>query len=146
MCIRDRPTTYAFDIQNTLAIRGVTSVPILTFNTSTGLLIGGASPSTYNLSINTVNANALIMQRNTVDMLKVTYNAANPTLRMYNSTSGEVVNIAATAFAANPTYFNSPANFGIGTATPTDKLQVVGTVDATRYKVNGVAEQILAEQ
>ena len=30
-------------------------------------------------------------------------------------------------------------NVGIGTSTPTDKLQVVGTVDATRYKVNGVA-------
>ena len=133
------PTTYAVDIQNTLAIRGVTSVPIATFNTSTGLLIGGASPSTYNLSINTVNVNAFVMQRNTVDMLKVTYNAANPTLRMYNSTSGEVVNIAATAFAAYPTYFNSPSNFGIGTATPTDKLQVVGTVDATRYKVGGLA-------
>ena len=133
------PTTYAVDIQNTLAIRGVTSVPIATFNTSTGLLIGGASPSTYNLSINTVNVNAFVMQRNTVDMLKVTYNAAHPTLRMYNGTSGEVVNIAATAFAAYPTYFNSPSNFGIGTATPTDKLQIVGTVDATRYKVNGVA-------
>ena len=30
-------------------------------------------------------------------------------------------------------------NVGIGTATPTDKLQVVGTVDATRYKVGGLA-------
>jgi len=126
------PTTYAVDIQNTLAIRGVTSVPIATFNTSTGLLIGGASPSTYNLSINTVNANALIMQRNTVDMLKVTYNAAHPTLRMYNGTSGEVVNIAATAFAAYPTYFNSPSNFGIGTATPTEKLEVAGKVLITQ--------------
>ena len=30
-------------------------------------------------------------------------------------------------------------NLGINTDTPTDKLQVVGTVNATRYKVNGVA-------
>ena len=30
-------------------------------------------------------------------------------------------------------------NFGIGTAAPTDKLQVAGTVNATAYKVGGVA-------
>jgi len=30
-------------------------------------------------------------------------------------------------------------NVGIGTSTPTDSLQVVGNLNATRYKVNGVA-------
>ena len=133
------PTTYAFNIQNTLAIRGVTSVPILTCNTATGVLIGGSGVNAYNLTLETSSNTALILKRQSVDMLKVTYNAANPTLRMYNSLNGEVVNIAATAFAAYHTYFISPSNFGIGTSTPTDKLQVVGTVDATRYKVNGVA-------
>jgi len=33
----------------------------------------------------------------------------------------------------------SSGNVGIGTATPTDTLQVVGNLNATRYKVNGVA-------
>jgi len=120
------PTTYAFNIQNTLAIRGVTSVPILTCNTATGVLIGGSGVNAYNLTLETSSNTALILKRQSVDMLKVTYNASNPTLRMYNSLNGEVVNIAATAFAADHTYFNTPSNFGIGTAAPTEKLEVVG--------------------
>ena len=132
------PTTYAFNIQNTLAIRGVSSLPIATFNSSTGLQIGD-STSALNLTVNTANVAPLVMQRQGVDMLKVTYQSANPTLRMFNPINGEVINLGGSAFAAYPTYFIAPGNFGIGTATPTDKLQVVGTVDATRYKVGGLA-------
>jgi hypothetical protein len=133
------PTTYAFDIQNTLAIRGVSSVPIATFNTSSGLLIGGGGVNTSTLTVNTSNAAPFVMQRQGVDMLKVTYQSGHPTLRMFNSINGEVINLGGTGFAPYHTYFIAPGNFGIGTAAPTDKLQVIGTVDATRYKVNGVA-------
>ena len=36
-------------------------------------------------------------------------------------------------------YLNGSGNVGIGTTTPSDKLEVVGNLNATRYKVNGVA-------
>ena len=48
------------------------------------------------------------------------------------------------ASAGNPDFIfdwsgSVQGDVGIGTSTPTDKLQVVGTVNANRYKVNGVA-------
>jgi len=36
-------------------------------------------------------------------------------------------------------YLNGTGNVGIGTTTPSDKLEVSGNLNATRYKVNGVA-------
>jgi trimeric autotransporter adhesin len=36
-------------------------------------------------------------------------------------------------------YLNGSGNVGIGTTTPSDKLEVSGNLNATRYKVNGVA-------
>ena len=36
-------------------------------------------------------------------------------------------------------YLNGSGNVGIGTTTPSDQLEVVGNLNATRYKVNGVA-------
>ncbi len=36
-------------------------------------------------------------------------------------------------------YLNGSGNVGIGTTTPSDKLEVIGNLNATRYKVNGVA-------
>ena len=121
------PTTYAFNIQDTLAIRGVSSSPLATFTSGTGLEIGDSAGTTsVSLKVNTASANAFVMQRVGVDLLKVTYNSAHPTLRMFNSINGEVVNIGGSAFAAYPTYFIAPGNFGIGTATPTEKLEVVG--------------------
>lgn len=44
-----------------------------------------------------------------------------------------------TTFVEKVTIQNADGNVGIGTAAPTDKLQVVGDLNATRYKVNGVA-------
>ena len=132
------PTTYAFNVTNNLSIRNATLVPIVTFATATGVLIGGSGTNPHNLTLDTSGNTCLLMKRDSVDMLKVTYNSRNPTLRMYNQSSVQVVNINAELFVGH-TYFNTPGNFGIGTITPTDKLQVVGTVNATRYKVNGVA-------
>ena len=140
------PTTYAFDIQNTLAIQGVSSVPIATFNTSSGLLIGGGGVNTSTLTVNTSNASPFVMQRQGVDMLKVTYQSGHPTLRMFNSIDGEVINLGGSGFAAYHTYFIAPGNFGIGTAAPTEKLEVVGNVkittggidvDSSTFLVNG---------
>ena len=50
------------------------------------------------------------------------------------STDGETL-----AILNNDNVIIPNGNLGVNTDTPTDKLQVVGTVNATRYKVNGVA-------
>jgi len=42
-------------------------------------------------------------------------------------------------YTGGDSWFNTVGNFGFGTITPTDKLQVVGTVNATAYKVGGAA-------
>jgi len=57
--------------------------------------------------------------------------SAHPELKIYDKNESQVISINANP--VNPTYFNSGANFGIGTSNPAYALDTTGNIRATGY-------------